>query len=1198
MPGQHSAYGVLSLAQPQRPQWMHPLGPCSRRDSACRSVRPRGARTAWSDDSWPSGQQPLQHVPARPLPLRIGYKSSWFIDLGPLRSISTSAPNHQAKRCKPPPPVTRRSGQSGPKSGACLKLMVLAHGIKPTGGVRVVPGAVSGTGPVALTGKTRGEAQASATAWNIPRHHKRAFNRARHRAANSALGGTWYRGQWHDTHTLGALSVTPAKTRQPSRPTHVRPHAHVPLQVFSWNAGGLNAGVFQELVAWLDEQAMYQVAIVQETHWHHMGDFHSGSWQCVHTSGHDQDQPDRSSGVFVMLERKAFRDVSVQELCPGRVLHVQATYTKTGLPITMLAVYQHVWRSHLSTEVNRQLRGVVWGSLRNVLQCVPVRHHVLVAGDLNSSLSPAHPHVGYASSSASCPNHCDELQQLLEDCQLTALNTWHAADSYTYQCADVTSQIDFILTRVSTSGGSAKWSCPIGGFPVAGWRQAGHRPLRATLCLRPYRPLAPQTTGAARACNVAALQQAVASHTAQADALRHTVELRLQELRPTDAQQAQTQINQVLLAAAQEHFPATRSVDDRVSADPSYRASAKATWDLYARLKLPCHPILPTVWQKWRLAVQFRRASKALRDQSRAIKRAKYLQQVDLAEQAAAAGDQRTLFQIVKRLAPKSFRGASRLLGPDGRLLSAAQELTAVLTYSHQTFACIPDDTQLRSTEQSLCIRDEDLQRELGGLGVCKAVPAHTAPGAVWKLCSASISAVLGPVLREHFSAPAQERLEGDWKDCYIKWLPKPNKKPLSVADLRPIGLQCPSSKALAGVLKGHLLEALLPRLRWVPQFAYTKNRGTADAILRVHAHFDRVAHALRDNVVDRFQRRQGRRAGRCVGGCSLSLDLSKAFDSVCRPTMYQSLLDHGVRTEVINAVQQLHQSAAYRFEVGDHHGAACTSNGIKQGCKIAPYLWCFFMLEFTERLQKQRTPDWVLQVMTLFADDVWSNWLIRQEEDFLQAKKDIELILTELEAMRLQINYKKTAILLRLVGRDASRVLKQHTSQQAGQTHLHLTVSDRHCTIPIKVQHEYLGTTVSYQNRIAGNTSKRRQAGQLRYQAIRRTLLGRHTLSTRHRLSLWTSCISSSLMYSIPFVGCHPRSLMSLDRTILRHLRAILRKPAHKSRVPNSDIWTESQVTRPHIQALRQLQAHLDKLCHRLSTSCQHAAAGFSAAG
>ena len=119
-----------------------------------------------------------------------------------------------------------------------------------------------------------------------------------------------------------------------------------------------------------------------------------------------------------------------------------------------------------------------------------------------------------------------------------------------------------------------------------------------------------------------------------------------------------------------------------------------------------------------------------------------------------------------------------------------------------------------------------------------------------------------------------------------------------------------------------------------------------------------RLYGVLHDNVVNRFQKRLGKKAGKCVGGCSLSLDLSRAFDTVDRVTLYQTLLEQGVPTEIVNAIQQLHQMSQYNFAVGEHRGATATSNGIKQGCVVAPTLWCFFTSNFLERLQQHRDAE------------------------------------------------------------------------------------------------------------------------------------------------------------------------------------------------------------------------------------------------
>ena len=431
---------------------------------------------------------------------------------------------------------------------------------------------------------------------------------------------------------------------------------------------------------------------------------------------------------------------------------------------------------------------------------------------------------------------------------------------------------------------------------------------------------------------------------------------------------------------------------------------------------------------------------------------------------------------------------------------------------------------------------------------------------------------------------PAQEPLRGDWRDCHISWIPKPSKKPLSVSDLRPIGLQCPSSKALSGVLRDFLLTTLWKDIAPLPQFAYTKQRGTADALFRVHAHFAEVAQLLQQNTVNRFQLKQGRRAAKCLGGCSLSLDLRKAFDGVSRPLVYETLVQHGVPTEVINAIQQLHLGSQYKYAVGAHAGGTQTTSGIKQGCRLAPFLWIYFTVAYLGRLATLRDLQWVLRTLTLFADDVWGSWIIRQASDFRAVLQDLELMLSTLEAMHLTVNYRKTAVLLKLVGPEAAQLLKDHTSYRAGQLHLHLQVSGRPCTLPVRTHHEYLGTVVSYADRVSRNVRKSQQAGQTRQQALRRVLNGHHVLSAKHRISLWRSCVYSSALYSLPCVGCHDKSLAALDSALVKHLRAILRIPSHISHLTNAAVWQQAQLDRPVVAITQQLQAHLERLRLRRS--------------
>ena len=241
-----------------------------------------------------------------------------------------------------------------------------------------------------------------------------------------------------------------------------------------------------------------------------------------------------------------------------------------------------------------------------------------------------------------------------------------------------------------------------------------------------------------------------------------------------------------------------------------------------------------------------------------------------------------------------------------------------------------------------------------------------------------------------------------------------------------------------------------------------------------------------------------------------------------------------------IEVIQHLH----YHFSVGDHKGSTQTSTGIKQGCCIAPYLWSYFTTSFLLLLQQRRNLEWILRVLTLFADDCWGSWLIRSAADFDQAREDLELSLETLETLRMNINYQKTAILLKLVGRDASALKHAAVFKKAGVLHLKVSVHGRECGIPIKAEHEYLGSIVSYHRRLDKNMQHRLKACQARYQGLRKTLNGSHHLSQEYRIRLWQACVCTSAFYSQHVVGLTCSTLSRLVTELTRHLRAILRLP------------------------------------------------------
>ena len=1084
-------------------------------------------------------------------------------------------PNLRSKRS---PSVSH--GRSGPKSAGCRMLQLCLIQLPSAAGARVPSTTVVGGG---LRSSERGKQHGVAPREShnpgslIPKATKRAFRRARNRAAASLEGGTFYKGRWHTRASLQALVNSEPLAILTSRPRQqiARPHKSMDVRSLCWNVGGLSGSCFQELVAWLDvEGGCYDVIILQETHWRASSDFRSGQWMCVHSSGYDSELSlDRYGGILIMINQDAFQEPAAHEIYPGRLLHVRALHRRSRLNVDIIGIYQHVYRPQLTPDLNQQYRSDVWTKLSTALQALPSRNPLLLGGDFNSQLAARRPHVGCSLLSGDGQQGDKQLHKLLEKCDLCVLNSWHAKPGHTYESTTSRTRIDFVVTKLSDAKGPARYAKPKYNFPIKAYSLAGHWPIEATIAVVPFNRRPPAKPADCVTFQRDELLVHTRTNSERAQALQQDVASRLAQVQPSSLQDARAIVNQVLLETAAVHFPPEIRPDSRISAQDSFRASAKTTWQFYRALKAPCIAVTHGIFLKWKAASDFSKASRCLRDQSRLLKRESLLRKLAEAEQAAAKGDQRVLHQIVRGLAPRCQKLVSRLRDPQGQLLGKDAALQAMLNYAKDTFCILPDEPDIPAMQDSWQCTDQDVQRELQKLGVFKAVPAGIAPAALWRCCAGAIAPVLGNSLRHHFQAGSTQCLQDELHDAYITLVPKPQKPAIAVENLRPIGLQCPSAKLIAGLLRQSLLEVLLPLITNLPQYAYAKHRGTFDALLRVHLHFEDASVLLRTNRVNRFQQHSGRKQHACVGGLSLSLDLSRAYDLTSRPIVYGTLAQHGVTQDTITIIKQLHRDAQYIFRSGDTTGGQPTTNGLKQGCCIAPFLWSFYTIALMHALQDKLGPQWLQKTLVLFADDHWCHWLVKNKKDWDDAINELVVVLETLTTFKMSINYRKTAILVRLEGKQAKAILHEHTRLKNGVRHLVITVHGEEQLIPVKDEHEYLGTKVTYQHRLDKNLAHRVQAGQAKYIALRKPLNGKHHLTIHHRTRLWLACVSTSMLYSLSAVGITKHGLERLTKACTKHLRAIQKQPAHVTRIPNRDIWTQAGLDMPGSLLLTALQ-------------------------
>ena len=87
-------------------------------------------------------------------------------------------------------------------------------------------------------------------------------------------------------------------------------------------------------------------------------------------------------------------------------------------------------------------------------------------------------------------------------------------------------------------------------------------------------------------------------------------------------------------------------------------------------------------------------------------------------------------------------------------------------------------------------------------------------------------------------------------------------------------------------------------------------------------------------------------------------VDLTKAFDTVCRDGLWKILAHFGCPPKFLTILRQLHEGQQGQVKLnGSRSGSFPISNSFKQGCVLAPKLFSIFF-SITLREAKDDLPD------------------------------------------------------------------------------------------------------------------------------------------------------------------------------------------------------------------------------------------------
>ena len=979
----------------------------------------------------------------------------------------------------------------------------------------------------------------------VKRSYKRALKRMQ------LHGWTWYRGRLISNITPVPAQDAPIRSFNVEKPKTLRRSR---LSCFSWNTGGLSGHSWDLFQAWALEQSL-DVILLQETHWTQTLEWTQTKYHCIHCGSGD-----RTGGLLCMVARTLCteHDISWNDVVPGRVLHVRIHGHSNSIDI--LNVYQYV-----GVSANEEKRQLLWDALQTTIHKFPKRNILILGGDFNSSLQQRSRSVGsgtfaYEGKRTKGSTHSDDevLHNLLKSLDLIALNTWNLDLSATYEHGLHRSRIDFLCCKRLHNDSTAREVHLLHQFPLLHDAGSRHIPLMTSLPRHWHHMTSAPKPGWGRKQRME-LHQRWSHDSDFADMLGQQLNAQLSQFTAPQLYQDLQPLHHTMETFSTSHTQTTLTTDTT----PIYIHALGPCRQLHWHLEQLRHFVtisLQSCFTSWFHVIKKDAIRKQLRLGAITARKQRVNQVLRHALDAERAHDHFRLYEAIRKLSPKTTYSRAILRSEHGDLLNPSDSADVLQAWFQDLYR--DDGPSLSSEPFEWPFQKAALVQQLRNLPGSKALAPDCGPATYWKEAADTLATLIQPCC-DAWSFDG--RFPDSWSGGHLTFLNKPGKRGHSPSELRPIALLEPTGKIAMGMLAQGILSEALPLLCQLPQLAYLPNRGCTEAIQLMTNHCKDVRDLLQLHQYGIHRRAAGTDPPSLIGGITISLDLTKAFDMVPRAKLFDSLVLCGISAPLHSLLRSIYSQTSFSFNHRGHSRTFETLRGIRQGCKAAPILWCCYAALILTRAAESMSWTWVMEHILMYADDILIYHIVHHQHDVPVFLKQVGQLFDILESHGMKINMTKTVAICRLLGSKIHTIQKQWMKRTLQGLFLLIPRANGSCTwLRIVSNVTYLGVTLNYNNFELLTMRARIAAGNRAQAQLHRWLHCDTGFSAKQKLKIWRQCILSCFNYGLFAVGFTSHTLNLYYKSCMRHLRRIYKEPVFVERISHLDFLEKHRLQHP----------------------------------